>query len=324
MKTPKSIFAVFVGIAAFSVPALASNAQPSAMEILKTGKVSDAIRTLNNQVAADPKNARAYADLCRVYSSIEDFDNAIRNCQRATQLEPNVSNYHLWLGRAYGDKADNSGPLSAIGWAKKTVAEFERAVQLDPRNVAARSDLTEFYREAPGLVGGDTDKAHRIVTDTADIDPAAASLLRAQFALKAKDYRRAEAEAQLAVQQSGGTAQYILEVARIYAKQKHWTDFENTVQRALESQKKRPIDEFNAADLLVSNGRNLDGAIELLRQYLAGPMDEEGPAFRAHFLMGRAYEKLGKKSDAAREYGAALDLAGNFRSAQNALRRVRG
>jgi tetratricopeptide (TPR) repeat protein len=317
---------LMIALTSLLLPALAiaGSAEPNPMDLLRTGKVPDAIRALNNQVSTNPTDARAYADLCRVYSSIEDFDNAIQNCQRATRIEPNVSNYHLWLGRAYGDKADNSGPFSAIGWAKKTVAEFERAVQLDPRNVAARSDLTEFYREAPGLVGGDSDKAHRIVAETADIDPAATSLLRAQFALKDKDYKQAEAEAQVAVQQSGGTAQYILEVARIYAKQKHWTDFEKTIQRALESAKKRPLDEFNAADLLVSNGRNLNGAIELLRSYLASPMDEEAPAFRAHYLMGRAYEKLGKKTDAAREYQAALDLAGNFRSAQNSLRRVKG
>lgn len=304
--------------------ALAATGDSTAMELLKSGKVDDAIRVLNSQVSTNPNNARAYAELCLVYSSVENFDSAIQNCRRATQLEPNVSNYHLWLGRAYGDKADNSGPFAAIGWAKKTVAEFERAVQLDPKNVQARSDLTEYYREAPGIVGGDTDKARRIVAGTASIDPAATSLLRAQFALKDKDYRTAEAEVQLAVQQSGGSAQYLLELARIYGKQKHWADFEKTIQRALESTKKRPLDEFNAADLLVSNGRNLDGAIELLRQYLNGPMDQEGPAFRAHYLIGRAYERLGKKTEAAREYQSALELASSFRSAQNALRRLKG
>ncbi len=323
MKYFRQVLVAVLATALFPVISRAESADLTAVQIWKSGKVSEAIRSLSNQVASNPKDARAYADLCRVYSSIEDYDNAIQNCVRATQLEPNVSNYHLWLGRAYGDKADNTSFFSAIGWAKKALAEFQLAVQLDTRNVAARSDLTEFYREAPGIVGGDTDKAHRVVAETASIDPAATSLLRAQFALKDKDYKRAEAETQLAVQQSGGTAQYILEVARVFAKQKHWTDFENQIERALESKKKRPLDEFNAADLLVSNGRNLTGAIALLQKYLSGPMDEEGPAFRAHYLMGRAYEKLGKKSDAAREYQSALDLAGNLPSARNALRRVK-
>ncbi len=304
--------------------AFGSGSDPSPMDVFRSGKVDDAIRSLNSQLSTDPKNPRAYADLCRVYNSFGDYDNAIQNCQKAIQLEPNVAQYHLWLGRAYGDKADGSGPFAAIGWAKKTVAEFERAVQLAPNDVQARADLAEFYREAPGMVGGGSDKARRIVDETQKIDPAAAAVMRAQFALKDKDYTAAEREINSAIQISGGSAKYVLELARIYGKQKHWTDFERTIMRAMDSNGKHPLDVFDAADMLVSHGRNLNGAIELLRSYLNGPMDEQGPAFRAHFLIGRAYEKQGKKSEAAREYQSALDLAKGFRSAQDALRRVTG
>ncbi len=303
---------------------LSAAAEPSPMELLKTGKVEDALRILNVQVSSNPQNARAYADLCRVYSSLGDVDNAVLNCQKATQLDPNVAEYHLWLGRAYGDKADKAGIFGGFGWAKKTVAEFERAVQLAPNNLQARADLTEFYREAPGLVGGDMAKAHRIVDETARIDAPTASLLRAQFALKDKDYSTAIAETKLAVQQSGGSAQYILEVARVYSKQKKWDEFEKNIQIAMQSNRKRPLDTFNAAEMLISTGRDLNGAIALMRDYLSGPMDEEAPAFRAHFLIGRAYEKQGNKSDAAREYQSSLEQARSFRAAQDALRRVRG
>lgn len=304
--------------------ALASSREANKVDLLKNGKVDDAIRALISEITSNPNDARAYADLCRVYNSIGDLDNAIQNCQKATQLQPNVAQYHLWLGRAYGDKADRSGPFGAIGWAKKTVAEFERAVQLAPNDIQARTDLTEFYREAPGIVGGGMEKARRVVNDTAKIDPAAGALANAQFALKDKDYSTAEAEAKRAVQLSGGSAQYLLELARVYGKQKRWNDFEGTITRALESKKKRSLDTFEAADMLVSHGRNLNGAIQLLRSYLEGPMDEQGPAFRAHYLIGRAYEKQGNKTEAAQEYRSALQLASGFRTAQEALRRVSG
>lgn len=302
--------------------ALAAAGEPDAVDLLKSGKVDEAIRLLNSHVSANPNDAKTYAQLCRAYSSFGDFENAIQNCQRATQLAPNVAEYHLWLGRAYGDKADRAGVFGGMSWAKKTVAEFERAVQLAPNDVEARADLSEFYREAPGFVGGGSDKAQRITEETARIDPLAAAIMRAQFAMKDKDYDTAEAEVKKAVQDSGGSAQYLLELARVYGKQKHWKDFESTIMRALEARKKRPLDVFDSADMLVSHGRNLNGAIDLLHSYLNGPMDEEGPAFRAHYLIGRAYEKQGKKTEAAQEYRYALELANGFKTAQDALRRV--
>lgn len=295
---------------------------PTPMEIFRSGKVDEAIHSLNTQVSGNPKNARAHADLCRVYSSVEDFDNAVQSCERAARLEPNVSEYHLWLGRAYGNKAEHSGPFSAIGWAKKAGAEFERAVQLAPNDISARSDLVEFYQEAPGMVGGGLDKAHRVAEETAKIDPLAATIMRTEFALKDKNYANAENEAKRAVQASDGTARYLLELARVYSKQKRWSDFESTIARAVDSNKKKTVDAFDAADMLVSNGRNLNGAIELLRSYLSGPMDEEGPAFRAYYLIGRAYEKQGNRTEAAKAYQSALQLAKGYRTAQDALRRV--
>lgn len=316
MKLVRFILFVLLSASAFAT------GDPNPMEVFRSGKVDDAIKSLNNRISSNPNDARAYADLCRVYGSFGAYDNAIQSCTRATQLAPNVAEYHLWLGRAYGDKADASGPFSAIGWAKKTVVEFERAVQLNPADVQARADLAEYYREAPGLVGGGNDKARVVVDGTEKYDPAAAAVMRAQFALKDKDYDTAEREANRAIQAADGSAKYILELARIFGKQKHWTDFERTISRAMDATKRRPLDLFDAADMLISHGRNLNGAIELLRSYLTSPMDEQGPAFRAHFLMGRAYEKQGKKSEAAREYQSALDLASGFQKAQEALRHV--
>ena len=90
---------------------------------------------------------------------IEEWDRGIPACERATKLDPQKSLYHLWLGRIYGEKAVRAGFLSAAGLAKKVRASFERAVQLDPKSWEARTDLAEFYLEAPSIIGGGQDKA---------------------------------------------------------------------------------------------------------------------------------------------------------------------
>ena len=44
--------------------------------------------------------------------------------------------------------------FTATGLASKARQNFERAVQLDPQNREALSDLFEYYLEAPGFLGG--------------------------------------------------------------------------------------------------------------------------------------------------------------------------
>jgi tetratricopeptide (TPR) repeat protein len=304
--------------------ALSAFAADSIAGMMNAGRVDAAIKALSAQVNANPQNAEAYGQLCRAYYFAEDYDNAIANCERAIQLEPRNSRFHLWLGRAYGDKADHSGPFAGYSLAKKVVAQFEQAVQLAPNDVQARTDLAEFYSSAPSMVGGGSDKARRIAEETVKLDPIAAANMRAQIALSGKDYAAAEREALAAVQMSKGSARTTLELARIYAKQKRWNEMEEAIQKALALPSKRPGDVFYAGELLVSNGRNLSGAIEILRSYLAGPTEEEAPAFRAYFLIGKASEKIGDKAAAAKAYRSALDLASNYRRAQEGLRHVNG
>ena len=99
-------------------------------------------------------DAEAHNLLCRVYYQEERWDDAIHECEAGVSLAPLDGEYHLWLGRAYGEKADAIHSIKAFGLAKKARAEFERAVQLESGNVDALSDLGEFYTAAPPIVGG--------------------------------------------------------------------------------------------------------------------------------------------------------------------------
>ena len=73
---------------------------------LAAGRADDAISRLNLSLAAKPGDAEAHNLLCRVYYQEKRWDDAIHQCETAVQLAPLDSGYHLWLGRAYGEKAD--------------------------------------------------------------------------------------------------------------------------------------------------------------------------------------------------------------------------
>lgn len=318
MKLIRQFVLLFVcAISSFTLAA-----DPSVGELLNNGRIDEAIRALNAQVASNPQNAAAHAQLCRAYFQLEDFDNAIRSCEKSTQFAPQNASYHLWLGRAYGEKADRVGPFSAMSLAKKTVSEFERAVQLDPKDMAARFDLIEYYLQAPGIVGGGRDKAERLAAQTASVDPAAGAYMRAQIAMKDKNFDEAARQIKTAIQASKNSAQYWVELARVYKAARRWPDFEGAIVNAQNSSNKRPEDTFNAADMLLGAGRNLPGAAQMLRNYLAGPKDETAPAFRAQYLLGQVLEKMGDRNGAINAYKASLSLASSFRPAKDALNRL--
>jgi tetratricopeptide (TPR) repeat protein len=191
----------------------------SAKELLGDGRVDEAISVLRQQTTQSPSAAREAEErnlLCRAYFMVEDWDHGIQECERAVSLAPDNSVYHLWLGRVYGEKAERSGFLSAAGMAKKVRSEFERAVQLGPQNWEARSDLAEFYLEAPGIVGGGKDKALAQADAMSAVNPAMAHYISGRIAEKNKDGAAAEREYRTAIEASQGGALAWLNLALFY------------------------------------------------------------------------------------------------------------
>lgn len=298
-------------------------ADDSAPALLAAGRVDDAITTLHSKISAAPNNADAHNLLCRAYFSMGDWDRGISACEKAVALEPNNSRYHLWLGRLYGEKADAANFLSAASLAGKVRNEFETAVRLDPNNVDARSDLGEFYLEAPGIVGGGRDKAEAQAQALAALDPAKADYLKGRIAEKKKDFAAAEKEYRAAIEASRGSALTWFNLALFFRHQQRWNDMEVAINHAVSAQVDRPEILMESGEILLRSGRNFPAAVQYLRRYLAlSSKVEEAPAFKAHYLLGTALEKQGDKQAAAQEYRAALSLAKNFSRAQEALDRL--
>ena len=92
----------------------------------------------------------------------DNFEAAENSFSKAISQSPDDSRYHHWLARTYGELAEMSGWLKAMKLAKKSKASLERAVELEPDNVAALTDLKRYYEEAPGFLGGSKKKAKAI------------------------------------------------------------------------------------------------------------------------------------------------------------------
>ena len=294
----------------------------SVTALLAAGRVDDAISTLESRISASPSDADAYNQLCRAYYALGNWDRSISACEKAVALAPGNARYHLWLGRSYGEKADSSSFLTAAGLAKKVRTEFERAVQLSPDDVDARTDLAEFYVEAPGIVGGGRDKARAQAQALVKLDPEKAHWVNARLAEKAKDTATAEREYRAGIEASANSAVAWLDLAMFYRRVGRMDDMENAIVHATSAQTDQSEVLVDAAQTLIRAGRNFAGAIQMLEKYLSGVTIEEFPAFKAHYVLGTTLEKQGDKKGAAQQYRAALSLARSFTPAQDALNRV--
>jgi tetratricopeptide (TPR) repeat protein len=302
---------------------LAADAVASPADLLAAGRVDEVIASLQSQLKTAPENAATYNYLCRAYYAVEDWDRAVSNCEKAAKLSPDNSEYHLWLGRAYGEKADHVNPFSAASLAGKLRREFERAVELAPNSIDARSDLAEFYIDAPGIVGGGLDKARSQAQALAPLAPAKAHYLNGRIAEKQKDLSTAEKEYRAAIEASKGNANDWLNLALYFRHVNRWDQMEQALTRAANA----PIGQnevlIEVSEILQRAGRNLPGATQFARRYIASNRpSEKSPLFKAHYVLGTSLEKQGDKQGAAEEYRAALALAANFSAAQQALKNV--
>ena len=291
--------------------------------LLAEGRVDDAIQSLQGKLTTAPNDAESYNLMCRAYFSLGNWDRGIPYCEKSVRLAPDNSRYHLGLGRFYGDKADRACWFTAAGLAGKVRDQFEEAVKLNPANVDARTDLAEFYLEAPGMIGGGRDKAEAEANALEKLDPAKAHWVRGRIAEKNKELPAAEKEYRAAVEISHGSALSWLNLALFFRNHNRLDEMEDAIRHASATQTGHSEVLVDAAETLNRTGRNIPTAIDLLRRYLSSSSTvEAAPAFKAHYLLGTLLEKQGDKQAAAEQYRDALALAKSYSAAQDALNRL--
>lgn len=293
--------------------------------LLKTGHADEAINLLQKRLNETnfKMDATSYNLLCRVYLAVQKLDNAVKACETSVRLDPTSSQFHLWLGRAYGMKAEKVNPFSAFGLARRAREQFEKAVELNGDDTLARTDLAEFYFEAPGIVGGGKDKALQQAETMQAKDAAAAYWVKAKVAEKNKDAQEAEDNFKKAIEASGNDAEMWVALASFYRRQERMEEMDWAINRAVDSQKAKTNAFVDAASVLYRAGRSLPLAAQLLVKYLSGPQKtEEAPAFQAHFLLGQILEKQGDRDGARKQYEEALKLAKDYAPAKDALKHM--
>jgi len=289
---------------------------------LQAGEADKALALVGSLPNGGSDLAEAQNLECRVRFTLQQWDAAVKECELAVRLDGQNSSYHMWLGRALGEKADRASFLSAFNLGKRVRMEFEAAVRLNPRNAPALTDLGMFYEQAPGVVGGGLGKAESVAEELDRVDPARAHVLRANIAEARKDYGTAEREYKQAIAVSPHPAFQWTTLASFYRRRERWTSVDWAIQNCVSAaarDKQAGVALYDGAGVLSESNRNPELAAKMLEEYLASSSQtEEAPVFAAHLRLARLEEELGDRAAAQREQAAALALAREYGPAQGA------
>jgi Flp pilus assembly protein TadD len=281
-----SCFLLFILAAAASSPAPSPDVVRRASALYQRTEYEDSLHLLREVAAPD---AAVYLLSGKNYFMLGDYGQAAEFFEKALVLSPSNSDDELWLGRAWGRRAETGGWLTAPLHASKARQCFEKAVALDPRNREAKNDLFDFYLNAPGFLGGGIEKAEAIAESIARERPPESEFEEAQVADRRKDYAAAEAHLRRAMELAPTEAGRVVDLARYVAKRGRLGESDVLFARARMLAPTQPRVAFAEARVDIENQRNLEQARGLLQEYLRASLTpDDPPRQEAEKLLRRA------------------------------------
>jgi tetratricopeptide (TPR) repeat protein len=279
----------FILLALSGLPAFA--ADPDLREkvtaLFKQRQWAEAQVILQKNTATEPNNAEAWFYLGQSFLFQNDAENSVPAFERATTLAPANSIYQCYLGDAYGLSALKAGLFAKLGWARKCKGAYDRAVDLDPKNIRARVSVMEFCRQAPSFLGGGMDKAYEQAAEIQQLDPVRGRKAYAGLYIAEKKYAEALALYETALREKPGDDDSLYSLGR----------------------------------LAVTSGEQLDRGLAALREILTHPgKSNDAPT---QTLVGNILEKKGDKPAARAAYEAALIGDAKYVPALEALRKLK-
>jgi len=262
-------------VAVSAIPALAKTPEwDRAHELYQRTEYSQALSILDRVANKDVDTLQLIGQ-CHFMQG--DYKQAGDAFEKALALAPRNSELHRLLGNVYGRRAETGSMLTAPGNAKKARQYFEQAVELDPDNREAASNLFEYYLEAPSFLGGGIEKAQNLAKRIATLDMPAGHHALAQLERKQKRYDAAEQQLRSAVALAPRQVGRLIDLARFLADRGRVKESDEKFEEAAHVAPNNPEVMFARAETYIQQKRNLADARLLLERYLASPLTPDDP-----------------------------------------------
>lgn len=251
---------------------------------------------------------------------------AEKQFERAIAREKDVGLYHLALGQAVGLQAPNASVVRQPFMARRIKSEFEKALVLDPTLLDAREGLIQFHLMAPGIMGGDPEKARAQQREIAKRDAARGRLAEASIAWHARDTVATERALRAAVAAAPDSAAPSIQLGSRLASWGRTADALAALDAFLARQPQHVGARYQYARLAVASGADLPRAERYFRALIGDPSWATGSRVPSravvHARLGDALRLQGKKDAARTEYEAALALDRQLQLAKDGLKAI--
>ena len=125
--------------------------------------------SVQTQIKSENDHVREYY-LGRIAFNQGELDTAEIHLEEAVNLAPDVADYHYWWGMVNVAQINDASIFSKRSYATIGKESYHQAIKIDPNHLNALTALTEFYTNAPSLVGGSFEKAHRLLKQLYRVD----------------------------------------------------------------------------------------------------------------------------------------------------------
>lgn len=138
---------------------------------------------LVNSKSADPQ---AYYLKAKVLLFLRELDEAQDWAEKSVKAAPDSSRYWSQLGTIKAFRIRKS-PMKGVTLGRSTKKNYEKGVEIDPTNLEALWSLLRFNMYAPGIAGGNKDKARQMAEEILAVDRAQGHLARAEILRRLDD-----------------------------------------------------------------------------------------------------------------------------------------
>lgn len=361
------VLAVLSAMAAEAVSAVAKGAasnlaadNDSPEALIEAEHWKRARATVEPRLKADPNDLQALFIMARYKEAAGEFEAALALTEKLLALNPKNADCHCLLAFVYGRQVVRAGLLRKLGLARRIKKEAETALKLNPNHVEARLILIEYYRLAPGIVGGDKKKARAMAEEVVRLDPVRGYIAQANFAHEQEQTGRMEELYKKAVEVDPQSYHALMTLARFYtygsqrnfelaeknakealrldpgraaaysllaqslARQERWQDLDEILDQAEKNVPDNLNPYFQAGRIVFQQGKDFARAESYFCRYLTQePEPMSASHAQAYWRLGQTLEKLNRQAEAVEAIKTALKLDPTLENAKKDLKRLR-